>query len=282
MHAWFDVITAGALGPWSAAAPGILLAGLRWFGLLLWLPGLGTAGMTLRLRSALSILLAIVTFPATAPHFDLTAIRPEHIPGWLRWAEAAVGEFVLGSIVGLGVAAVFSALRLAGELIDQQAGLALQQTLDPFADSDTGPTSKTLSWLGLAAFFTLVPQGGELVVIDTLLRQFQVLPPGTLSGRPFDVSLLVMCIQQSLQLAVHVAGPTLALLSLITISAGWFGRTAPRLAGADLVTPLRLAACLTLLSASAIDVGALITDHFHALLDTAAQQFALLEPVARH
>jgi flagellar biosynthetic protein FliR len=253
-----------------AIAPGLLLAALRWFGFLFWLPALATAGINLRMRIALALLLAIVVMPATAAARHSVGDLDTPLSIIFGGLAAAGGEFVLGSLLGLGVRVVFSALQLAGELVDQQAGLALQQVLNPVADEGTGPSSAVLIWLGVTAFFAATPSGGDLALADAMLRQFAAIPVGSFTVDASEGSLLVVLVQQALSLAVRVAAPVLAVMSLITMATGWLGRTTPQLQLGPLVAPVRVVVSLALLAAAIPGAAELLTERFDALLGATA------------
>ncbi|MFO1092034.1 MAG: flagellar biosynthetic protein FliR [Planctomycetaceae bacterium] len=276
MDAWTDVMAAAALGPWLAVAPGLALAALRWFGLLLWLPALGAAGVSVRLRMMLALLLAIVSLPAaTAFHWNLSD-GPSRLA--CNWLVTGIGELAVGSAIGLGVRILLSALILAGELIDQQAGLAFQQVFNPLSEGETGPTGVVLGCLALPVVLTLGESSGEVAFADAILQLFDTVPIGAAAVDRLTAKILVGVVQQSLLLALQVAAPVLASISLVTMGVGWLGRTTPQLPLGPLVAPLRVGLCLALLAASLPGMAELITHHFDVLSGSPVEQ--LLSPTA--
>jgi len=268
MNAWTEVITNAALEPWVAMAPALLLAGARWFGFLLWLPALGGAGVSLRMRLGLAILLAIVVLPVvTAPQADASLI-PFSACGLPYFFMLVASELALGSVLGLGVRVLFSALQLAGELIDQQAGLALQHVINPLADSEAGPSSAVIVWLGLAFFFTAAPISGDLALVEVMLRQFAELPVGSPPEIATSSRLPFVLLQQAASLAFQLAGPVLGALSLISLATAWLGRAAPRLQVGPLVAPVRIAVSLALLSAALPGLSGVVTDTLAEAFET--------------
>lgn len=245
MSAWTDVLTAAALRPWMEWAPVLLLASLRWLGCLLCLPGLGVAGVTVRMRIALALLLSIVMLPAVSVTGDGRAA----VTSAVEWLGMSVGEFVIGCALGLGVRILFSALALAGELIDHQAGMAVRQVLDPSGEYG-GPIGGALAWMGAAAILLTPPLGGHLTLVAAMLDQFREIPLGSVDRVPGS-TLMVVLVQQALSLAVDVAAPMLAAVSLVTLAAGWLGRSTPRLRVETLVAPVRVAVCLAILTIAA-------------------------------
>lgn len=270
MNAWSDVITHAALQPWAAMSPALLLAAARWFGFLLWLPALGGAGVSLRMRLGLAILLAIVVLPAITSRQTEIVLAQTPLDGVTQWLLLAVGEFAVGSVLGLGVRALFSALQLAGELIDQQAGLAMQHVINPLADSEAGPTSAVIVWLGLALFFTAAPISGDLALVEVMLQQFAALPVGSSPAIVTSSRLPIVLVQQAASLAFQLAGPVLGALSLISLASAWLGRADPRLQVGPLVAPVRIAVSLALLSAALPGLSGVVTDTLTTAFESAA------------
>lgn len=264
MSAWTDVINAAVLQPWIAMAPGLLLAAMRWFGCLCWLPAL-SAAMTLRMKLAFSVILAIGVLPATGSSLTWLGSSGSTTTVALHVLAAAGGEFVLGSLLGLGVRITFAALQLAGELVDQQAGLALQQVFNPIADGETGSTASTLTWLGIAAFLVSEPVGGHLMLTEAMLQQFAAIPVGSATMEDLPRSLPLSLVEQSLELAVRVAGPLLAAMSLISTATAFLGRAAPQLPLGSIVAPVRTAVSLLLLAAAIPGTTELLSDQIQAL-----------------
>ncbi|MBL8849777.1 MAG: flagellar biosynthetic protein FliR [Planctomycetaceae bacterium] len=264
MSAWTEVITAAALQPWMAMAPGLLLAALRWFGCLCWLPAL-PAALTLRMRLVLSLVLAVVVLPATGTGWHWIPESGTTSMLVIACLSAAVGELVLGGLLGLGVRITFASLQLAGELIDHQAGLAFQQVLNPLADDSAGPATSTLTWLGVAAFLALPAAGGDLVLADAMLQQFSAIPVGSASIDSLEGALPMLLVEQSLVLAVRIAGPVLAALSLITTATVLLGRSTPQLPLGSIVGPVRVAMCLALLAGAIPGTTELFADHIEML-----------------
>lgn len=263
MSAWTEVITTAALAPWVSVVPAFVLAWARWVGFLVCLPAFG--GVSIRMRAALAILLAIVVLPATSGGGSDLAGLPALNAGFVPWLVAIAAELAVGSLLGLGVRVLFSSLQLAGELIDLQAGLAVQQVVNPLDAGEAGPATAALTWLAVAALLTAAPHAGHLALLDGMLQQFSAIPVGTTPASGLDLSLPITLVQQALTLAIRLAGPLLGALSLISMATAWLGRTAPTLPAGPLVAPVRIAVSIAFMAAS---IPA-ITDTLARQLDTA-------------
>jgi flagellar biosynthetic protein FliR len=272
----------------AAAAALVLLAALRWFGMFLALPVVAQA-LTWRQRIAFSLLLAVVSLPVLARTSQtVVEVFPSgglvsDWAGWLmahgaRLLPAAVAELGLGAALGLGVRAVLSGVQAAGELLDRQAGLAFSQVFHPATGDDGSPLSQALVLTAVAVFLLLGPFGGHLALTASMLELFESLPAaGALAPRSV-VDLLLVLVQQSLLLALHVAAPLLAVMSLVTLATGWLGRSSPALAAGPLQVPVRVVTCLLILAVSLSGVTGTLADGFQSLLDRAPTLLSLTDP----
>jgi flagellar biosynthetic protein FliR len=251
---------------WMAVAPWLLLAAARWFGLLLLMPGLTRTIASLRARAAAAMLLAFVMLPVLADPSHAAAGR-----SLLEWLLFLLAEMATGAALGVGMRIVFAGLRMAGELIDHQAGLALSHTFDPAGDEPVTPSGQALAWAVMAAFLLLAPAGGDLQIVASMLDLFAALPPGAgVNVAPGD--LLVVLAHRSLDLALRVAAPVLALMSLVTIAFAFLSRALGGRSLIPLEAPLRLLMCVVVLALSLSPVAGMAAEGLQSLLETAPLQ----------
>jgi flagellar biosynthetic protein FliR len=177
-------------------------------------------------------------WPAAAP-------MPAHV---LDYAKLGVTEFALGLALGLGVTTLLSGLQLAGEIIDQQTGIALSEIYNPgFEELDGSVTGRLLFLFGTTALLLMSPLDGHLLILSALVETFQTLPVGeaTLTGPTID--LLSGLVHASLVLSLQVAAPVLAAMSLVALAMGFLGHTVPQVNVFVIGFPIRAAVNLGIL-----------------------------------
>jgi flagellar biosynthetic protein FliR len=249
---------------WMAVAPWLLLAAARWFGLLLLMPGLSRTIAALRTRAAAAVLLAFVMMPVLTNSSRTTGAGRS----LLECLLLILAELATGAALGIGMRIVFAGLRMAGEVIDHQAGLALSQTFDPAGDEPVTASGQALAWAVMAAFLLRAPAGGDVQIVASMLDLFAALPPGAgISVAPAD--LLVVLVHRSLDLALRVAAPVLALMSLVTIAFAFLSRALGGRSLVPLESPLRLVMCVVVLALSLSPVAGMAAEGFQSLLETA-------------
>lgn len=166
-----------------------------------------------------------------------------------EYAKIGVTEFALGLALGLGVTTLLSGLQLAGELIDQQTGIALSEIFNPgFEELDGSVTGRFLFLFGTAAFLLMTPLDGHLLLLSALVETFQTLPVAEATITEPSIDLLSGLVHGSLVLAIQVAAPVLAAMSLVALSMGFLGHTVPQVNVFVVGFPIRAAANLGILA----------------------------------
>lgn len=177
------------------------------------------------------------------------ALRPSEWPATpplptdiLEYAKIGVTEFALGLSLGLGVATLLSGLQFAGEMIDQQTGIALSEVFNPgFEELDGSVTGRFLFLFGTTVFLVMPPLDGHLVLLSALIETFQTLPVAEATIATPTIELLSSLVHVSLILALQVAAPVLATMSLVSLSMGFLGHTVPQVNVFMIGFPIRAA-----------------------------------------
>lgn len=165
------------------------------------------------------------------------------------YARIGVTEFAIGLALGLGVTTLLSGLQLAGELIDQQTGIALSEIFNPgFEELDGSVTGRFLFLFGTTAFLLVAPLDGHLLLLSALIETFQTLPVAEATITAPSIDLLSGLVHASLVLALQVAAPVLAAMSLVALSMGFLGHTVPQVNVFVIGFPIRAAANLGILA----------------------------------
>jgi len=155
---------------------------------------------------------------------------PPQLPRTLvQYVGQIVREFGLGFVLGIGVLTIFSGLQLAGQIIDQQTGLVLGEIFNPGLELEGSLSGQFLYLFGVATFLVATPLNGHLMVVSALLETFQTLPVGDAVILLSTAELIRSIVHQSFVLAIQVAAPVLATMSLIALAMGFLGHTVPQI-----------------------------------------------------
>lgn len=178
-----------------------------------------------------------------------------------------VAEFTLGFLLGLGVTAFLSGLQLAGQLIDQQLGLEFGAIVNPDLQGGASISSQTFFLLGGVCLLVMSPLNGHLLILSSLIETFEAMPVGDALMFGDAHVLFTELIQKSLLLAVQVAAPIMATMSLVTISMGFLGHSVPQINQLVVGFPVRSLAGMLVLALSLGGTGRYVVDAVPAVVN---------------
>lgn len=193
----------------------------------------------LSIRVGLAVLLSLIIAPTLSPmtpedgHVTLivhdslpAAVIPETA---IDLAGHLASEIGLGAFLGIGVIAVLSGLRLGGEWLDRHSGLGLGSVFNPEWTSGESACGSLVLLLGVAAFLSIEPIGGEWLLLRSLVESFHAIPVGSADCSMAPVELLSGVMQQSVVLGLRVAMPLVATMMLVDMTLAFAGRSSPHL-----------------------------------------------------
>ena len=201
-------------------AAAFILVVLRCAGLFSVVPLFGLPAIPARVRMAAAVAVSVVAFlGAGAPSFAAW----DHAD---RFIIAALSEALVGLCAGMAARLVLDATTAAGSAIGMSMGLSMAATYDPVHGSESPAVSQVLSLLALAL---AVAGGIHREAVAWLCRSVVEMPPGS----PVSVSeLAARVVGQAVGavvLAIHLAFPVLAAVTIGHLSLGLLNRTTPQL-----------------------------------------------------
>ncbi|MCK4514929.1 MAG: flagellar biosynthetic protein FliR [Spirochaetaceae bacterium] len=146
----------------------------------------------------------------------------------LAYAVIAIGEAMIGIIMGFILAIIYAAFQTAGQMFSLQMGFGASQVFDPLAQIEIPLMGQ---FLNLVAMFVFVfTQGFQKIFLTGVYYSFQ-------SVRAVDLVLLrddllttmLRGLSELFQNALIIALPILGTLFLIQIVMGLLGKAAPQM-----------------------------------------------------
>ncbi len=201
-------------------AAAFILVVIRCAGLFSVVPLLGLPAIPARVRMAAAVVVSVAAFfGAGAPPFAAW----DHAA---RFIIAALSEALLGLCAGLAARLVLDAAAAAGSAIGMSMGLSMAATYDPVHGSESPAVSQVLSLLALAF---AVAGGVHREAVAWLCRSVVEMPPGS----PISVSELAARVvgqaAGAIALAIRLAFPVLAAVTIGHLTLGLLNRTTPQL-----------------------------------------------------
>lgn len=201
---------------WAA----FMLIFVRASSLILTLPFFGSTNVPPMVKAGLSLSLAILLLPS-AP------VDPGAYPRDL-WglAPLVVGELMIGTILGLVVRLILTAVQIMGQLIGFQMGFAVANVLDPMGG---GQVSVLAQFCYLMALLVVFSVGGHLIFFQALADSFAIVGPGrfTLSRALHDQVMWMS--GQMFVLAIRIGAPVIGALLFTQVVMGVLAKSVPQL-----------------------------------------------------
>jgi len=228
----------------SGDARPFLLILARIAGALLTAPIFGSRPLPLAARGGIALALSL----ALAPIVPVES--PVGIPALV---VAAAGDFALGLAMGFAASLFFAAVQMAGSMIDQHLGMAMEEDVDPMGDE---PTSTLGRFQLVLAGLVYLLVNGHLLFVSAITDSFRTIPGGRvacgLEGRWETAASMA---GQLFVVGLKIAAPALATVLLVTVALGFLARTVPELNPFLIGYPTRFFAALVVM---ALGVGLLV------------------------
>ena len=195
-------------------AYGFLMVLLRITGLTVTAPVLGSLGMPMRVRGALAFSLSLALYPLTEPLQEDVYLL-----------GAAICELMYGLTMGFLSRIIWSGIRMAGEFMGANSGLALATVFDPQSAAASGATGRLLATLsGLLIIGLNLDHGFILALADS----FRMIPPGI---NAMDIVALEAMAQEAMNVAwrtpIMLAAPVTCVVALLNAFLAISTRLAP-------------------------------------------------------
>lgn len=174
------------------------------------------------------------------------------------FVSGLVVQAFLGFVLGFGVYLLFSAVSVAGELIDISTGLSASQALDPVSGVSASVTPRLFNITATALLFA---SGGHLLLVRGFVRS------GSFDGVNLDRlgSSIVALAAQATVAAVEIALPVAGSLLVAEVALALLGKAAPQLNVFQLGFAVKILFGVILLGGSVV----LLPGQVNALLERA-------------
>jgi flagellar biosynthetic protein FliR len=195
-----------------------VFTGARVSGLMVFCPFLGSDAVPLPVKAGLTLLLTVVLHPLHGPAaFTMGA--------W-QWAEVALGEVMIGLVLGLVANFLFEAALMAGQILGVQIGYSLATVFDPQTQADTPVLSMFHQMAALLIFLELDVHHW---LLRSLVRSFAYLPPGAAPVTLAAATGLLHAAGGIFLAGVQIAAPSMVATLVADMALGFLGKASPQL-----------------------------------------------------
>lgn len=203
--------------PDSAAV--FLLMLVRVGTMLMLMPGISGRGVSTPIKVVFAVVLTLALTPfAPAGSAELSETG--------RFVAGVFQEFLVGLLMGFGIAMIFGAIEVAASLINIQMGLNLSPTFNPTFNMTGAPLDTFYLIVATLIFFGV---NAHHIVILALARSFETLPVGTASISPGGEGTLIDLTATMFFNALRIGLPVAGTLLIADIAMGLLSRMVPQM-----------------------------------------------------
>lgn len=209
-------------------------------GILFVAPFFGSRYFPAQVKIGLAVAISLILLPIVNHNLSF---NPEEIY-FTTYISFVVKEVVIGLAIGFLAGMLFSAIYMAGQLIDVEMGFGLVNVFDPQYGQSVPLIGNFLYMLSLVL---LVALNGHHLLLRALMESYLRLPVGMAAWDGGVASIALEAFAWMFVTAVKLSIPIVAALFLTTISLGILGRTMPQLNVFVVGIPLKIMIGLILL-----------------------------------
>ncbi|MGL5686827.1 MAG: flagellar biosynthetic protein FliR, partial [Vagococcus fluvialis] len=135
-------------------------------------------------------------------------------------------EILVGMALGFIVQLVFSAIEMAGQIIDFQVGFSMGSVYDPGVGIQGSNYGRLYYWLALAVFFFT---DMHHLVIDNLIQSFSIIPITEMSMHGNTVEGMMILFVEVFKISILLAAPVVLVALVTDCVLGIISRSVPQI-----------------------------------------------------
>lgn len=207
-------------------------------GIFMSAPVLSSTRIPVQMKVGLAVMVALILRPVVG---GLETGLPGAV---LPFAALAVRETLIGVTIGFIASLIFSAVQMAGELGDMQAGFAFAGMLDPRTGERTsviGQVHMLMAWL------IFLGVNGHHVLLNGVAESFRAMPLGAAAAKAGLVDGLMVLASRVFAVALQIGAPVVGAVLLADLALGMLSRTVPQMNVFVVGFPIKMVLGLTVL-----------------------------------
>jgi flagellar biosynthetic protein FliR len=204
------------------------------------LPFLGGGSAPQAIKALVALAVAVALYPLAAAHLPVNSWQPT------QYFLFVGAEAVFGALIGLSAAFIFGGIRMAGELLGSQMGMALALTADPLSGVESTPIGNFCETVGVLVFFVL---NGHHMMLAALRESLAQWPLGAFLAPEFLKEVSVNAAAKGMLTALQLAAPLLVLMFLVSLIMALMARLVTEINVLIISFPLRIGVGLVGLTA---------------------------------
>ena len=193
---------------------------VRISGIFIAAPVFGSRNFPVYAKAGLSLLLSFMMFPLL---YSAAITIPSQL---LTYGFILLGELLIGIIIGYVSSFVFSAVQMAGQLLDMQIGFGVVNVIDPQFGQQVPLVGNFKYILALLVFLAT---NGHHILLGALFASFTIIPVTTGGFSAAITGIVVDMVFGIFVTALKISLPVFVALVLTDIALGILARTMPQM-----------------------------------------------------
>lgn len=198
-----------------------LLMLTRCSGIFMIAPFFGSLNIPVTIRAAAAFAFTLVLFPVVDGLGTVAAP-----PSVWAFAGSVLAELFIGWLIGFVAYVCFSAIHMAGKVMDMQVGFAVVNVMDPTSGQQIPLIGSLLYNFGIIVFLVT---NGHHVIITALAESFRMVPLAAMQPNLSLTMLLVDFTNGIFVTGMKIAMPVTFAILLVNVALGILARTMPQM-----------------------------------------------------
>jgi flagellar biosynthetic protein FliR len=193
---------------------------LRVGALIMFFPILGSPQVPGRIKIGLILFVSIAVFP-------IVRATPMHDPKSLfELVVNLFSEITIGLAVAYSARLMFTAVQIAGTVVDFQMGFGVVNVIDPQTETQVSVTAQFQNIIAILFFLAL---DAHHIIIGAIVESFFLINPFQINFSTFTPEIILLLFKATFVTAVKIAAPIMAILFFISVGLGLVARTVPQM-----------------------------------------------------
>lgn len=183
-------------------------------------PILGSRNVSVMVKAGLALLLTYILFPLI---FNEKITIPDTFGAYIFMVA---GEFFIGITIGFAASLTFSAIQMAGQLLDMQVGFGIINILDPQSGQQLPLVGNFKYILALLIFLAT---NSHHMILAALFSSFKLIPVTGFHYHSAMTDIIVDMVGGMFVIAMKICFPVLLALLLTDVALGILAKTMPQM-----------------------------------------------------
>jgi len=197
-----------------------LLVFIRVTGVFIVSPIFGRQNLPVYYKVGFSFFITLIVASSTP------IVMPVTTGATLEYALIALREFVVGACIGFVPYLMFTAIYLAGQMIDMKIGFSMVNVLDPVSNIQIPITANFYYILCMLMFITV---NAHHMVILTISRSYGIIPMGWLNIDEDVIRALIRLFSDIFIVGFRIAAPIVFTTLLADVALGIISKAMPQI-----------------------------------------------------